>query len=149
MTTRSEIPGKPTLCFTYILIRKDIIDITILSFINLHTFLLYICVCAKSLQSWLTLCDPLDYSPPGTPVHGIPRQEYWSGLPFPYPYVYQFSSVQSLSHVRRSPGICLSLGLEWKLTFSSLVAKFAGILSAALSQWNSITSTSFVRSDAF
>ena len=34
---------------------------------------------------------------------------------------------------------CLSLGLEWKLTFSSLVAtaefsKFAGILSAALSQ---------------
>ena len=36
-------------------------------------------------------------------------------------------------------GICLSLGLEWKLTFSSPVAtvefsKFAGILSAALSQ---------------
>ena len=35
--------------------------------------------------------------------------------------------------------ICLSLGLEWKLTFSSPVAtaefsKFAGILSAALSQ---------------
>ena len=34
---------------------------------------------------------------------------------------------------------CLSLGLEWKLTFSSLVAaaefsKFAGILSVALSQ---------------
>jgi len=34
---------------------------------------------------------------------------------------------------------CLSLGVEWKLTFSSLVAtaefsKFAGILSAALSQ---------------
>ena len=34
---------------------------------------------------------------------------------------------------------CLSLGLEWKLTFSSLVAtaefsKFSGILSAALSQ---------------
>ena len=34
---------------------------------------------------------------------------------------------------------CLSLGLEWKLTFSSFVAtaefsKFAGILSAALSQ---------------
>ena len=51
---------------------------------------------------------------------------------------------------------CLSLGLEWKLTFSSPVAtaefsKFAGILSAALSQHhlsrfeiahrNSITST--------
>ena len=28
-------------------------------------------VCAKSLQSRLTLCDPLDCSPPGSSVHGI------------------------------------------------------------------------------
>ena len=29
------------------------------------------------------------------------RQEYWSGLPFPSPHIHiQFSSVQSLSHVR-------------------------------------------------
>ena len=28
-------------------------------------------VCAKSLQSCLTLCDPLDCSPPGSSVHGI------------------------------------------------------------------------------
>ena len=33
-------------------------------------------------QSCLTLCDPMDYSPPGSSVHGFPRQEYWSGLPF-------------------------------------------------------------------
>ena len=26
---------------------------------------------AKSLQSCLTLCDPIDGSPPGSPVHGI------------------------------------------------------------------------------
>ena len=26
---------------------------------------------AKSLQSCLTLCDPVDYSPPGSSVHGI------------------------------------------------------------------------------
>ena len=25
----------------------------------------------------------MDYSPPGSSVHGILRQEYWSGLPFP------------------------------------------------------------------
>ena len=58
---------------------------------------------------------------------------------------------------------CLSLGLERKLTFSSPVAtaefsKFAGMLSAALSQRHlsgfeiaqleSITSTSFVCKDA-
>ena len=28
-------------------------------------------MCAKSLQSYLTICDPIDYSPPGSSVHGI------------------------------------------------------------------------------
>ena len=28
-------------------------------------------VCAQSLQSCLTLCEPMDYSPPGSSVHGI------------------------------------------------------------------------------
>ena len=28
-------------------------------------------MCAKSLQSCLTLCDPTDYSPPCSSVHGI------------------------------------------------------------------------------
>ena len=32
----------------------------------------------------LTLCGPVDCSPPGSSV-GFPRQEYWSGLPFPSP----------------------------------------------------------------
>ena len=27
----------------------------------------------------------MDYSPPGSSVHGILQQEYWSGLPFPSP----------------------------------------------------------------
>ena len=40
---------------------------------------------AKSLQSCPTLCDPIDGSPPGSPVRGFSRQEYWSGLPFPSP----------------------------------------------------------------
>ena len=91
---------------------------------------------AKSLQSCLTLCDPIDGSPPGSPVPGIlqartlesvaisfsnawkwkvkvkslsrvrllatswtaayqappsmafSRQEYWSGLPLPSPYIW-------------------------------------------------------------
>ena len=30
-------------------------------------------------------CDPTHCSPPVTSVHGILRQEYWSGLPFPSP----------------------------------------------------------------
>ena len=40
---------------------------------------------AKSLQSCPTLCDPIDGSPPGSPVPGFSRQEHGSGLPFPYP----------------------------------------------------------------
>ena len=38
-----------------------------------------------SLQSCPMLCDPMDHSPPGSCVHGISRQEYWGGLPFPSP----------------------------------------------------------------
>ena len=37
-------------------------------------------------KSWQTLCDPMDCSPPQAPLsRGFPRQEYWSGLPFPSP----------------------------------------------------------------
>ena len=43
------------------------------------------CLLAKSLQSCLTLCHPMDCSPPGSSVHGILRQEYWDGLPCPPP----------------------------------------------------------------
>ena len=32
-----------------------------------------------------TICDPMDWSPQGSLVHGILRQEYWRGLPFPSP----------------------------------------------------------------
>ena len=38
---------------------------------------------AKSLQSCLTLCNPIDSSPPGSPSLGFSRQEHWSGSPFP------------------------------------------------------------------
>ena len=33
-------------------------------------------------QSCLTLCDPMDCSPPGSSM-GFSRQEYWRGLSFP------------------------------------------------------------------
>ena len=36
-------------------------------------------------QFCLTLCDPMDCSPPGSSVVGFFRQEYWSMLPFPSP----------------------------------------------------------------
>ena len=30
-------------------------------------------------QSCPTLCDLMDYSPPGSSVHGVLQQEYWMG----------------------------------------------------------------------
>ena len=34
-------------------------------------------------QLCLTLRDPMDCSPPGSPSMGFSRQEYWSGVPSP------------------------------------------------------------------
>ena len=36
-------------------------------------------------QSCPTLCNPVDCSLPGSSLHGILQQEYWTGLPFPSP----------------------------------------------------------------
>ena len=38
---------------------------------------------ARSLQSCLILCNPVGYNLPGSCVHGIFREEYWSRLPCP------------------------------------------------------------------
>ena len=48
---------------------KRIVDIERIPFRHMWSYLLL--VCAKSLQSCLTLCDPMDCSPPGSTVHGI------------------------------------------------------------------------------
>ena len=39
-------------------------------------------LCVKLLQLCLTFYTLMDCSPPGSSVHGFPRQENWSGLPF-------------------------------------------------------------------
>ena len=36
-------------------------------------------------QLCLTLCDPMDYSPPPPLSTKFSRQDYWRGLPFPPP----------------------------------------------------------------
>ena len=50
---------------------------------------LYTCAAAAatamSLQSCLTLCDPIDGNYQAPPSLGLSRQERWSGLLFPSP----------------------------------------------------------------
>ena len=46
-------------------------------------FVLGICMPTKSLQSYPILCDPMDYSPPGSSVHGILQARIldWVAMP--------------------------------------------------------------------
>ena len=37
---------------------------------------------AKSLQSCLTLCDPIDGSPPGSPIPGVRQALEWVAISF-------------------------------------------------------------------
>ena len=56
---------------------------------------------AKSLQSCLTLCDPIDGSPPGSPIPGIlqARTLEWVGISFSNAWMWKVK-VNLLSHVR-------------------------------------------------
>ena len=56
---------------------------------------------AKSLQSCLTLCDPIDGSPPGSPVPGIlqARTLEWVAISFSNAWKWKVK-VKSLSHLR-------------------------------------------------
>ena len=67
--------------FTEVLVN----EIFLLSFIRIYTHT-YLCAAAaaKSLQSCPTLCDPMDSSPPGSPVHRIfqARVLEWGAITF-------------------------------------------------------------------
>ena len=45
----------------------------------------YACMHAQLLQSYLTLCDPMDCNTQAPLSMGFSRQEYWCGLSFPSP----------------------------------------------------------------
>ena len=110
---------------------------------------------AKSLQSCPTLCDPIDGSPPGSPVPGIlqARTLEWVAISFSNAWKWK-GKVKSLSHVRPSatpwtaayqappsmgfsrqeywsgvplpsPRTCIK---EWKKWKSKYVAKFKWLL---------------------
>ena len=55
------------------------------------------CVCTFTRFNRDRLCDPVDCSPPGSSVHGIFQQEYWSGLPCPPPWDLSDPGIESES----------------------------------------------------
>ena len=53
-------------------------ELTMVHFPHKSKLFALLCMCAKL---HLTLCDPMDCSPPGFLSMGFSRYEYWSGLP--------------------------------------------------------------------
>ena len=60
-------------------------------------------LCAKSPQSYLTLCDLMDCSLPGSSVHGILQARIWSGLLHPLPGDLPHPAIKPMS--LRSPAL--------------------------------------------
>ena len=61
---------------------------------------LYHAVLSLVAQSCLTLCDPMDYSPPGSSVHGILQAGILEWVAMPSSRTFIIRSDQLLSHVR-------------------------------------------------
>ena len=69
--------------------------------LSLHSFLKATAAAAKSLQSCLTLCDPIDSSPPGSPVPRIlqAKTQEWAAISFSSAWKWKVK-VKSLSCVQ-------------------------------------------------
>ena len=61
----------------------SLIVVTFHMYVSNH-HIVHLAAAAKSLQSCPTLCDPIDGSPPGSPVPGIlqPRTLEWVAISF-------------------------------------------------------------------
>ena len=59
-------------------------------------------------KSCLTLCDPMDCSPPASSTHGFSRQEYWRGLQFSSPGDLPDPGIEPVSSVLQADSLPLS-----------------------------------------
>ena len=54
----------------------------------------------------------MDCSPPGSSVHSIPRQKYWSGVPFPSPGDLSDPGIKPVSPVLADESLMSSMALD-------------------------------------
>ena len=114
------------------------------SWIKIYIFLIFsrwfVCVLCwwsvvKSLQSCLTLCDPIDGSPPGSPVPGIlqARSLEWVATSFSNSWKRKVK-VKSFSHIRLSdPMDCSPWGSSIHGIFQARVLEWGAIAFSGLS----------------
>ena len=67
-------------------------------------------------QSCLTLWDPMDCSPPGSSVHGILQEEYWSGLPSPSPGYLPYPGIIPGSPTLQADSLSSEPPIDWLLS---------------------------------
>ena len=89
---------------------------------------------AKSLQSCLTLCDPIDGSPPGSPVPGIlqARTLEWVAVSFSNAWKWKVK-VKSLSRIRLlvTPRTAAYQGSSIRRIFQARVLEWGAIASSS------------------
>ena len=125
---------------------KKILDLQFASShdVNTPTMVSYAMLCyAKSLQSCPTLCDPIDGSPPDSPVPGIlqARVLEWVAIPFSIARKWKMK-VKSLSHVGlfATPWTAayqapLSMGFSRQEYWSGVPLPSPTMVSYKLSMW--------------
>jgi len=99
---------------------------------------------AKSLQSYPTLCDPIDGSPPGSPVPGLLQARTLEWVPFPSPmhenpWTAAYQAPPSVGFSRQiqtsvSYFLCicsLQLGFSWKVKYYDSVSELLLLLFVA------------------
>lgn len=84
--------GKPTLAGNVVPLLLELCfdEVEVSGYVRLHVADLGFPIIVDAFpvtHSSLTLCDPMDCSPPGFSSMGVSPQEYWSVLPFLLPGV--------------------------------------------------------------
>ena len=97
-------------------------------YLQLSHYTKHAAAAAKSLQSCPTLCDPIDGSPPGSPVPGILQEEHWSGLPFPSPMHESGSEVAQSCPTLSDPMDCRPPGSSTHGIFQARVLEWVAIV---------------------
>ena len=103
---------------------------------------------AKSLQSCLTLWDPIIGSPPGFPSLGFSRQDHWRGLPLPSPeeistlsnsivFLYFFALITEegfLISPCYSLELCIQIAVSFLFSFAFCFSTFLSCLQGLFRQ---------------
>ena len=89
-----------------------------------------VCICAKLLQLCPTLCDSMDYSPPGSSVHGILQTRILEQTAMPSSYIYMCVCVCVCMCVYKTESLCCTYMKESESESHSVVSNSLRLLDS-------------------